>query len=237
MKEQVTLEAEKRSDTGKGPARQLRREGYVPAVVYGHGEESENLKVRVEDLEGVLGRISVDNTLVDLQVDGDTSPVLIREVQRHPFRPDILHVDFFRIRADEKIRVEVPLRLTGKSVGVEEGGILQQSKHEIEVECLPGDIPEFFELDVSALDVGDSLHVGDLATGGVTVLEELDLTLCSVVPPTVVAVEEEEVEEPLLEELEPEVIGRPPEEGEAPPERAPSAEAEEKGRGEGGEES
>lgn len=213
MKEQVTLKAERRSGTGKGAARRLRRDGFVPAVVYGRGEESSPLKVRVEELETLLNRISVDNTLVDLEVDGESRPVLIREVQRHPFRPDLLHVDFFQIHADEKIRVEVPLRLVGHSQGVEEGGILQQSKHDIAVECLPGEIPEYFELDVSALDVGDSLHVGDLSAGGVTLLEDLDTTVCGVVPPTVVQVEEE-VEELELEELEPELIGREREEEE-----------------------
>lgn len=223
MREQVTLQAERRSEAGKGAARQLRRTGYVPAVVYGHGEENENLKVRVEELEMLLHRISVDNTLIDLRVKGKGSrPVLIREVQRHPFRPDILHVDFFQIHADEKIRVEVPLRLKGKAPGVEEGGILQQRRHEIEVECLPGEIPEYFELDVSSLGIGESLQVGDIIAGGVTVLEELDRTVCSVVPPTVIKVEEEEeVEVVELEELEPEVIGRAREEE--------AAEEEEKG--------
>lgn len=218
MKEKVSLKAERRSATGKGAARRLRRQGFVPAVVYGHGEESSSVKVRVEELETLLGRISVGSTLVDLEVDGQARPVLIREVQRHPFRPDVLHVDFFQIHADEKIRVDVPLRLVGKAIGVEEGGILQQSKHEIEIECLPGEIPEQFELDVSALDIGDSLHVGDINAGGVAILEDLDTTVCGVVPPTVVVVEEE-VEEVELEPLEPELIGREPDEEEPEEER------------------
>lgn len=208
MQEKIRLKAQMRSETGKGAARKLRRQGYVPAVVYSHGEESSNLKVRVEELDSLLGQISVDNTLVDLEVDGRARPVLIREVQRHPFRSDVLHVDFFRIHLDEKIRVEVPLRLTGTSQGVEEGGILQQARHAIEVECLPGEIPESFELDASALEIGDSLRVGDLTgVGGVTLLEDLDTMVAVVVPPTVIAVEEEAEEELELEELEPELIG------------------------------
>lgn len=217
MKQQVTLPAEKRSDTGKGAARQLRREGYIPAVVYGHGIDSENLKVRIEDLESTLHDARVGSTLVDLKVDGDSAPVLIREVQRHPFKAEVLHVDFFKIRADEKVRVSVPLRLEGRAIGVEEGGILQQNRYEVEVECLPGDIPEYFEMDVSDLDIGDSLHIGDLNTGGVDVEEELDLTVCTVVPPTVITVEEEEEEIAALEELEPEVVGRAAEEEGVPP--------------------
>ena len=229
MREQVTLEVEEREVTGKGAARQLRREGWVPAVIYGHGEDSRHLKVRGDTLEALLGRISVDNTLIELELDGASERVLIREVQRHPVRPDILHVDFFHIREDETIRVDVPLRLIGHAQGVEEGGILQQNRHEVAVECLPGDIPEYFELDVSGLDVGDSLHVADLQAGGVTILEELDLTLCTVVPPTVITVEEEEElpeEAALLEELEPEVVGRAEEEEEED-EEAPTAGAEE----------
>lgn len=221
MREQVTLEAEGREATGKGAARRLRREGWVPAVIYGHGEDSRHLKVRGDTLEALLGRISVDNTLIELEHDGTSERVLIREVQRHPVRPDILHVDFFHIREDETIRVDVPLRLVGHAPGVEEGGILQQNRHEIAVECLPGDIPEYFELDVAGLDIGDSLHVADLQAGGVTILEDLDLTLCTVVPPTVIAVEEEEElpEEAALLELEPEVVGREEEEADemAPP--------------------
>lgn len=217
MKQQVTLPAEKRDEAGKGAARRLRREGYIPAVVYGHGIDSENLKVRLEDLESTLHEARVGSTLVDLKVDGDSAPVLIREVQRHPFKAELLHVDFFKIRADETVRVSVPLRLEGKPIGVEEGGILQQNRHEVEVECLPGDIPEYFELDVSGLDIGDSFHIADLDTGGVDVEEEPDMTVCTVVPPTVITVEEEEEEIAALEELEPELVGRAPEEEEGAP--------------------
>ncbi len=215
MAVEAMLKAEERTETGTGASRRMRRDGFVPAVVYGHGESSRNLKVRERELRALLDRISVENTLVDLEVEGaPTQKVLIREVQRHPWRARVLHVDFFQIRADEKIRVAVPLELVGVPRGVQdEDGILQQSKHEIEVECLPGEIPEKFELDVSNLEIGDSLHVADLNTGGVRPLEDLDLTLCVVVPPTVIQVEEEEAEEGvLLEGLEPELVGREGEE-------------------------
>lgn len=201
MKKQVTIHAEPRARTGKGAARQLRREGYLPAVVYGHGDDSRALKVKTEEMERLLARIHVATTVVDLEVDGESRQVLIREIQRHPYRPDLLHVDFFHIRADEKIRIEVPLRLAGKSIGVEEGGVLQQSRHEIAIECLPHDIPEEFTIDVSGLEIGDTLHVGDIDTGAVEVLDDPDLTICSVVAPTVVQVEEPEVVE-LVEGLE-----------------------------------
>lgn len=214
MKDTVSLKAERRTGTGKTRARQLRRAGYIPGVVYGHGDESASLKVHVDELVSLLGQISVDNTLIELEVKGEKARrVLIREIQRHPYKPDILHIDFFQIHAGEKIRVAVPLKIIGKPLGVEEGGILQQQRYDIEVECLPGEIPEYFELDVSELGIGDSLHIEVLNVGEVTVLEELDLTLCAVLPPTVMIVEEEE-EEAELEELEPEVIGRAAEAGE-----------------------
>lgn len=231
MVEQATLTAKKRDVTGSGGARRLRRDGWVPAVIYGHGEESRNLKVEELELRHLLERISVDNTLVDLAVEDDgTRKVLIREIQTHPWKSRILHVDFFHIQEDEEIRVAIPIRFQGSPLGVREsGGILQTNRNEIEVECLPGEIPEYFELDVTELEIGDSLHVADLNTGGVRPLEELDATLCVVVPPTIVEVEEEEPEEVELEELEPELIGEEGEEMEIEGEEegAPRPEGEE----------
>lgn len=230
MAKKVTLTAKERDATGSSAAGRLRREGWIPAVVYGHGEESRPLKVQEMELQQLLERISVDNTLVDLKVDEDDSrKVLIREVQHHPWKPQLLHVDFFQIREDEEIRVSVPVEFTGTPMGVtEDGGILQTTRDSIEIECLPTEIPEFFEIDVSELEIGDSLHIADLNTGGVRPLEDLDATLCVVVPPTVIAVEEEAEAEAELEELEPELVGEEGEEvegeepeiaeGEEPPE-------------------
>lgn len=226
MVDQASIQAEERERTGTGGARRLRRQGYVPAVVYGHGQEARNLKVEEGPLRQLLEGISVDNTLVNLKVgDGETSKVLIREVQQHPWKPRLLHVDFFQIREDEEIRVGVPIRFVGTPLGVREsGGILQTNLNQIEVECLPTEIPEYFEADVDELEIGDSLHVADLEMGGVRPLEEMERTICVVVPPTVITVEEEEEEAVELEELEPELIGEeaeeeleaPEEEGEAP---------------------
>lgn len=211
-----TLRARSRDTSGKGAARQLRREGFVPAVVYGHGDETKSLTLDAHDFDRLLSRIHVGTTVVELEVEGDASrQVLIREIQRHPVRRDVLHVDFFHIRADEKISIDVPIHLVGDAKGVDEGGILQQVRHQLEIECLPTEIPDAFTFDVSGLEIGDSVHVGDLDTGNVVVLTDSDLTVCSVVPPTVE--EEPEVEE---EGLEPELVGEEGEEGE------PAAEAE-----------
>ncbi|WP_423924602.1 50S ribosomal protein L25/general stress protein Ctc [Candidatus Palauibacter sp.] len=203
-KEISRLTAQTRTTSGKGAARQLRRSGRLPAVVYGRRDEAEALELNTQELTRLLGRIRAATTVIDLEVDGGKPrPVLIREIQRHPFRPELLHVDFFEIRSDVKIRVQVPIHLVGTATGMEMGGILQQHRHEMEVECLPGEIPSGFEIDISELDIGDAIHVSDVDAGGVTVLGDMDETICTIVPPAAEEVEEEvEVEEGEEEEAE-----------------------------------
>lgn len=213
MNKQVTLRVTGREGAGKGAARRLRRQGLVPGNIYGRGEVPVSVQIERRELELLLGRISVENTLIDLEMEGrDPRRVLIREIQKHPWKAEVLHVDFLQIQKDVKLRVGVPVRLVGTPMGVRnEGGILQQNRYELEVECLPREIPEQFDVDVSELAIGDSIHVEDVDTGGVPPLEEPNLTVCTVLAPTVVAVEEEEEEEieGLEEEgLEPEVIGK-----------------------------
>lgn len=235
MIDQASIQAEERERTGSAGARRLRREGFIPAVVYGHGQEARNLKVEEGMLRRLLEGISVDNTLVNLRVgDEEENKVLIREVQRHPWKPRLLHVDFFQIREDEEIRVGVPIRYVGTPQGVsEDGGILQTNLNQIEIECLPTEIPEYFEANVEELEIGDSLHVSDLEMGGVRALEDMERTICVVVPPTIITVEEEEEEELELEEMEPELIGEEAEEelevpeGEEGPDAAPEVGEEE----------
>jgi len=204
-KQQATLRAERRRVTGTGAARQLRRAGSVPAVVYGHGDESTALTLDAHEFERLLARVRAATTVIELDVEGgDKQQVLIWDIQRHPYRADVLHVDFFHIRADETIKISIPVHLEGEPHGVTMmGGILQQSRHTIEVECLPTDIPDSFTVDVSALDIGDSIHVGDLDAGGVSILDEADLTICTVVQPTVIEVEEPEELAEGLEGAEP----------------------------------
>lgn len=221
----TTLKAELRDERGKGAARQLRRTGRIPAVVYGHGEDTRSLSVNARDLDRLFARISIENTLLDLEI-GDEGSVkaLIREVQTHPFKAEVLHVDFYQVHAGEEIDLDVPLHLTGTAAGVLEGGILEQPMHELPISCLPDAIPDAVEIDVSELDVGDSIHVRDLdLPEGVRTDIDPDRTLCSVVPPSVLAIEvEEEVAVPeavegVPGEVEPELIGEAPEEEEEPP--------------------
>ncbi|MCK5446694.1 MAG: 50S ribosomal protein L25 [Gemmatimonadetes bacterium] len=209
MSEQAALQVETRHETGKGAARRIRASGKIPGNVYGHGAQP--MAVQADELQfrALISRISTENTLIDLKV-GDEKPkaVLIREIQRHPYRSVILHVDFFEITAGERIRVAVPVRLEGNPIGVRNGGILQVIRYELEVECLPRDIPSAFEVDISEMQIGESLHIGEIDTGDVTVIEEADLTVCMVVMPKAAPVEEEEDEEvsELEGDVEPEVI-------------------------------
>lgn len=212
MTTRVTLEAQLRTETGKGAARSLRREGYVPGVIYGHGEETRACKVDTKELERLLMSGSYESTLIDLKLDnGDMPRVLIREVQIHPCRSEVLHVDFLAVHKGEKVRLEVPVRLDSVARGVKEGGILEHLRYEVEIRCDPDQIPETLELDISDLGIGDSVTVADLmAPPGVEILSDLSVAIAAIVPPTVHKVEEvvEEVEVVEEEEAEPEVIGR-----------------------------
>jgi large subunit ribosomal protein L25 len=201
----VNLNATRRSDTGKGVARKLRAAGRIPAVLYGHGRDPEPLSVAVVDVEKALQGISAESTVIDLAVDGTPTQILIREIQRHPTRMNITHLDFYEIHAGETLTVEVPVRLTGTAEGVRNsGGVLEQFLRELEIEVLPRDIPEHIDVDVTELSVGDSIHVRDVSVPNAEILNEPDTTICTVVPPrveeepTVAVAEEGEVAEPEL---------------------------------------
>lgn len=213
MAANMTLEAQLRTETGKGAARAIRRSGYVPAVVYGHGEQTRVCKVERSQLERLLTTGPYESALIDLKLDdGDAAQVLIRDVQIHPYRPEVLHVDFLAVHKGEKVKLEVPVRLVGVAPGVKEGGIMEHLRHEVEVRCVPSKIPEALEFDISNMAIGDSVIVGDLVEQeDVEILTDLAATIASIVPPTVHRVEEEvEVEEAeaVEEGAEPEVVGR-----------------------------
>src|SRR2546425_10071817 len=184
MAQIVSLAATPRSATGKGAARQARFRGRVPAVIYGHGRDSQPLEVEAKALEKALTGVEPASTIIELSVDGKTTKTLIREIQRHPVRPDIIHVDFYEIHAQQKVTLKVPVHLVGAPDGVRNaGGVLDQVTREVEIEVLPVDIPDRVELDVTALKIGDSLHVRDLAIPNATILTQDDLTIATVVPP------------------------------------------------------
>lgn len=183
------LKGERRSGVGKGVARKLRQAGSIPAVYYGRGEEPIALTVGLKDLQFVIESAEGSNVIVDLKVEGDgvgDRKALIREIQRDPVGGNILHLDLQHISLTERIVVEVPVVLVGTAIGVKDGGgILEHLLREVEVECLPTDIPSKLEVDVSALNIGDSLHVSDLKADRVEILTEADRAIATVVPPTV----------------------------------------------------
>jgi large subunit ribosomal protein L25 len=192
----ATLNARIRQGSGKGFARKLRKAGEVPATAYGHGQEPESLSVNAHELEVLLARINPETTLIELSVEGGrTSSALIREVQHHPSRPTILHVDLFKVKAGEKLHVAVPIRLHGTPVGVRDaGGVLQEVLYELTVECLPKDIPAAIDVDVEKLELGRSVHVSDVSVPNATILNDGDLVICTVTVPATQQVEEEAAE-------------------------------------------
>jgi len=208
MATQVTLKVGLRDGRGKGAARKLRAEGNLPAVLYGAGAEPLALTLRTHDTELLFHSISVDNTIVNLEVEGQKVPVptLVREIQTHPVRPDVLHVDFLRIEAGVKVELEVPIHLTGTARGVrDDGGVLDHTIHHLPIRCIPSDIPEEILVDVTELSIGDSIQVGDLTfPEGVEVLVEEDRVVCSVQAPTVLKSEDAEAEDV---DGEPELVG------------------------------
>ncbi len=215
MTTRVKLQVKPRTETGKGAARTLRRQGYIPGVIYGHGEQTRACQVERKQLEKLVTSGSYESTIIDLKLeDGATSSVLIREVQVHPYRSEVLHVDFLAVRKGEKVKLEVPVRLVGVAPGVKEGGIMEHLRHEVEIRCIPSKIPEALDLEISEMGIGDSVTVADLyVPEDVEVLTDAAATIASVVPPAVLKVEEEvpeevEVEGVVEEEAEPEVVGR-----------------------------
>jgi len=240
MAQFVSITATPRAAAGKGAARQTRFAGKVPAVIYGHGRPTQPLTLDAKALEMALAGIEPASTLFEVTVDGKKTRALIREIQRHPVRPDVIHVDFYEIHADEKVKLKVPVHLVGTPDGVRNGGgVLDQVMREVEIEVLPEHIPERVELDVSALLIGHSVHVSNLSIPNATILVAGELPLATVGPPRA----EEELApapEAAAEVAEPELIRKPREdeegeaaegEAEAKPAKAEKAEKAEKPKG------
>ena len=205
----MKLEAEKRTPGRSGA---IRADGRLPAIVY-NKELNVSISVDLRTFDRVF-RNQGTSSLIDLEVDGETHPVLVKAVQMDKRRRAPLHVDFYAVTAGQPVDVFVPLSYAGTAAGVREGGQLDMKRRELHLNVLPRLIPSSIEVDISELTIGDSLHIRDLPESlfpeGAQILDDADLTLITVVPPRV-----EEVEEPTeFEEAEPEVIGRGAEEGE-----------------------
>ena len=188
-----------RTTTGDGPAKSLRREGKIPAVLYGPGTDPILLSVDMKALEQALKNRKISQVFLNLVIqngENETKFAMIKELQVHPVSGNFLHIDFYEIAMDRKIRVKVPVKTRGKSKGVELGGMLQVIRRELEVLCLPMEVPEEIELDVTDLDIGDSIHVDEIPLeGNVEITAEVNFTVLTILSPKVEEVEEEEAEE------------------------------------------
>lgn len=184
---QLELNATIRKTKGNGPARSLRREGRFPAVLYGPGTQPVMLSVNVRDFEHVVQKGNIRRTIFSLSIQNGstvTKPAVIKELQTHPVSGQFLHVDFYEIDMNRKLRVMVPVVPKGKTKGEEFGGMLQIIEREIAVFCLPQEIPDSLEIDVSELGVGDALHVKDIALpGGVELPPGENYTVVTVISP------------------------------------------------------
>ena len=200
--EQENLAAQFRTEKGKGAARRLRRQGLIPAVVYGQREDPIPVSLNPQQLTKIMRYGARGRSLINLTIDGlgdgpINTTVILKDRQMNPLKQTIMHVDLYRVVMDEEISVSVPVHTVGTAIGVEKGGILDQLLREIEVRCLPGDIPPEIEVDVSSLDIGDAIHVESIQLKKATILTDLEPAIVTVAPPTVLEepVAEEEVEE------------------------------------------
>jgi large subunit ribosomal protein L25 len=216
----VALTAQSRKGTGKGAAHALRRQALIPAVFYGPEVDPVHLSLKYRDLEKLIRTGAGENVIIDLAIETGESTLshraMLKEIQLDPVKRTILHVDLYEISMDKKIEVEVPITLTGTPKGASEGGILQQVTRTLEISCLPDNIPDAFELEVTELNIGDSLHVSDLKIPeGIEVLVEEELTIATVVPPTKVEeiIPEVPEEEEEREEVEAEAVAETEEKG------------------------
>ena len=202
----ASLSASVRTETGKGAARKIRQAGNIPAVIYGHGREAQSLVLNARDTDKLLKSIAISSTVIELAIDGKTARTLIREVQRHPFKRTITHMDFQELVAGETVSVHCPIVYIGVPEGVRlEGGLLDQIMHQLHIEADSSSIPNHIDVDVSSLKIGNTLHVSDLKLpAGIKVLDEPGNTVCIVQVPKVAV-------EPIVDgAAEPEVIRAKP---------------------------
>jgi len=197
------LVAEKREGTGKSVTTKIRREGFVPAVIYGQKDKPDSVSVDAHTLSQLL---KAGHTIVELEVNGKKQETVIKEIQYHPVTGKFLHVDFMRIAKGQELKVTVPINFEGKPVGVDEGGVLSTLKTEVLINVIPKFIPDSLTIDVSELKIGDSLRVKDLHVENMQILDDEEEVLCRVSTVRAMEEEEEEAEELEEEEAEPEVI-------------------------------
>lgn len=201
----IALKAQLRTTKGNSPARAIRRDGRIPAVLYGPKTEPNMISIGARDLDNILKQGSIGRSIINLEIDGvkGIRATMVKEMQTHPISQSVLHVDFYEVDMTRKIKVNVPVTITGKSVGVELGGMLQIIRRELEVYCLPNEIPQTITIDITNLEIGDSVHVNDIETAaGVEIPSEVNFTVLTILSPKKAEEEVEEVEEGEVAEAE-----------------------------------
>jgi large subunit ribosomal protein L25 len=200
--ERPVLSAKIREEVGKGGARKLRTKGLIPAIFYSPKSQSIPLVIDSKEFVKTLQTEAGENVLIDLNIrkgdQADRKVVMVKEIQIDPLQGTTLHTDFYEVAMDEMVTVEVPIHLVGRPEGIKMGGILEQIRRVIQIQCLPGDIPKGIDVDVSSLKIGDSIHVQDLQVEKAKILSDTNFTIVTVVPPVVEekkVVEEEVVAE------------------------------------------
>ncbi len=208
--EKILIKADIRAEKGKSIARRLRKEGKIPAVLYGREVDPISIAVSSRDWEK-LGKQLKRNVILDMEVQGlkkkaENRPVMIKHIQKSVLRNEILHIDFLQVSMERTVEVEIPIHLVGRSKGEANDGIVDQHLRSIKVECLPTQIPEKIEIDITDLDIGDSYHVNQISIPGVKLLEHTNVAVITIIPPTVeekpVVAEEVPVAEPEKKEKE-----------------------------------
>ena len=199
--ERPVLTAEIREGVGKEKAKKLRSKGLVPAIFYGPRSQSISLVIHSKDLAKVLQTEAGENVLIDLDIrkgdQSDRKVVMLKDIQIDPLQRITLHTDFYEVTMDQMVTVEVPIHLVGKPEGTKMGGILEQVRRAIEIQCLPTNIPKSIDVDVTPLKIGDSIHVQDIQVEKAKIISETNFTIATVVPPV--------VEEKVVEAVAPEI--------------------------------
>jgi len=198
----LTLKIENRTKSGKADARRLRRSGKIPAIIYGEDQETTPLLLDAHEFQLMLSR---HHTIVDLDLGGKAIKTIVRDIQRHPVTGDVLHVDFFTVKSGHKLTLSISINFVGTAAGAKVGGIFQTVKNEVEISVLPKDIPDYFEVDVSKMEIGDNIRIKDIAQENIEYLDDPEEVICRVQAPKA-AEEEAEVELEEEESAEPEVI-------------------------------
>jgi large subunit ribosomal protein L25 len=199
--ERPVLTAEIREGVGKEKAKKLRSKGLIPAVFYGPKSQTVPLVIHSKELSKALQTEAGENVLIDLDIrkgdQSDRKVVMLKDIQIDPLQGTTLHTDFYEVTMDQMVTVEVPIHLMGKPEGTKMGGILEQVRRAIQIQCLPADIPKSIDVDVSALMIGDSIHVEDIQVEKAKIISDTNFTIATVVPPV--------VEEKVAEAVAPEV--------------------------------